>query len=173
MKVVVFIVLVLCYPAAVSAAENNAGLCGVWGVDVWGLTWHPEPLADSTYNNTNWGLGVRCYARPKWRFLGKSEDNRVFLEADALDDSYRGLVLPISAGVEYKLASLPAHFQLSFLGALTVAYYQIPMKNEAQVRWGPVPSFAVGRGHLKTTITLIPSTSHVLAAVVASLTVVF
>ena len=173
MKLVVFIVLVVCYPAVVSAAENNARLCGVWGIDVWGLSWHPQRLADSTYNDTNWGFGVRCYARPKWRFLGKSEDNRVFLEADALDNSYRGLVLPISAGVEYKLASLPGHFQLSVLGALTVAYYQIPMKNETQVRWGPVPSFAVSRGRFKTNITLIPSTSRVLAAVVASVTVVF
>jgi hypothetical protein len=173
MKVVVFIVLVVSCPAAVSAAENNARLCGVWGIDVWGLTWHPGRLADYTYNDTNWGLGVRCYARPKWRFLGKSEDNRVFLEADALDNSYRGLVLPISAGVEYKLASLPEHFQLSFLGALTVSYYRIPVKNETQVRWGPVPSFAVGRGRFKTIITLIPSTSGVLAAVVASVTVVF
>jgi hypothetical protein len=173
MKVVVFMVLLVSYPAAVSAAENNASLCGVWGIDAWGLSWHPERLADSTYNDTNWGLGVRCYARPKWGFLGKSEDNRVFLEADALDNSYRGLVLPISAGVEYRLASLPGHFQLSFLVALTVAYYQIPVKNEAQVRWGPVPSFAVGRGRFKTNITLIPSTTRVLAAVVASVTVVF
>jgi hypothetical protein len=44
-------------------------------------------------------------------------------------------------------------------GALTVAYYENPVKDTTQIKWGPVPGVAIGCGHLKVNISAVLSTS--------------
>src|SRR5258706_12714482 len=50
-----------------------------WGISVWGLSYHIDERME--YDAINWGLGLRRYARPDWRWLGRNEWNRLFLEA--------------------------------------------------------------------------------------------
>ena len=73
--------------------QRNAGRH--WGLSIWGLSYHTNRSID--YDESNWGLGVRYYARPQWKWLGRNQDTRLFLEGDALRNSNGGIVLPLSA----------------------------------------------------------------------------
>ena len=64
-----------------------------WGIAIWGLSYHINRTVD--YDEANVGLGFRYYF-----------NRLVFVEADALRNSNHGLALPVSAGLELKLASL-------------------------------------------------------------------
>ena len=132
-----------------------------WGITFWGLSYHINKSID--YAASNWGLGVRYYIKPR----------HFFVEADALRNSNRGLVLPVSAGGEIGVGGIGVcHF--SALAALTAAYYQNPRKNLDQVKWGPVPGLTIGCGRFKTNVLVILSpSSQPLAAIAASLTVLF
>jgi hypothetical protein len=126
------------------------------------------------YDAINWGLGLRRYARPDWRWLGRNEWNRLFLEADALRNSNGGLAVPLSAGVEYEITALPAQCRLFAVGALSVAYYRKPALNRTEVKYGPVPGLAIGCGRFVTNVTVVLSpSSQIIAAVAGSLTVAF
>lgn len=152
--------------------ESTSGAARHWGLNVWGLSYHVNRSAD--YNEDNWGLGVRWYARPQWRWLGTSEDNRVFLEFDAFRNSNRGLVLPLSAAVEYRFATMPGGCKLFAAGALTLAYYVYPQKGTSELKAGPVPGLTVGCGRVRTNITFVlRKDSDPLAAIAASLTFLF
>ena len=111
-------------PAIAFSDPARDQLCGTFGVNAWGLSFHVDHAMQ--YNEANWGLGLRCYARPEWSLLGQNADNKIFLQADAMLNSHRGLVLPIGGGVEYKLGSLRSRCKLFFLGAVAIAYYQTP-----------------------------------------------
>jgi len=116
------------------------------------------------YNERNWGLGLRYYLKPE----------RFFVEADALRNSNRGLVLPVSAGAEFRIAPLPASCRLLGVGALTLAYYQYPNRNTTDIKFGPVPGVSVGCGHVKANLmAVLRKSSEPLAALTASLTIVF
>ena len=133
-----------------------------WGMTVWGLSYHVDRSVD--YNEDNWGLGLRYYLKPE----------RFFVEADALRNSNRGLVLPVSAGAEFRIAPLPAGCRLFGVGALTLAYYQYPNRNTTDIKFGPVPGVAVGCGHVKANLmAVLRKSSEPLAALTASLTIVF
>jgi len=56
-----------------------------------------------------------------------------------------------------------------------VAYYQLPARGISEVRWGPLPGFAVGCGRIRTNLILVPNSSkqQPLSAVVASMSVLF
>ena len=84
------LVLLLALPAAARADDQR------WGLSLWGLSYHVDRSVD--YNEDNWGLGLRYYFKP----------DRFFVEVDALRNSNRGLVLPLSAGAEFRIAPLPA-----------------------------------------------------------------
>jgi hypothetical protein len=160
------VALLLAWPSTTRADDQS------WGITIWGLSYHTDRDAD--YNELNWGLGLRYYHRPEWKWLGTSGDNRVFLEGDALRDSNRGLMIPISAGVEYRIAPLPAGCKLFAVGAFTVAYYRYATRDSAVIKFGPVPGVVIGCGRLKTNVEVIlrPSSSP-LAALTASWTIVF
>ena len=162
----------LAVPAAAIADEmTDPRLCAEWGVTVWGLTYHVDRGID--YNNLNWGGGVRCYARPAWKWLGQAPENKVFVEADALRNSYRGLLVPVSAGVEYKVGTVGTCDAL-FLGAVAVGYYGDTGRRRAGIRAGPLPGFALGCGRFKPSVTIIARPSHtILTALAMSATIVF
>jgi hypothetical protein len=143
-----------------------------WGLNIWGLSYHVDRTVG--YNEDNWGLGVRYYNRPRWRWLGKDEDNRVFLEADALRNSNRGLVVPLSAGVEYEISPHSGRCKLFAVAALTLAYYRFPQLDKTEIKVGPVPGIAIGCGHLKGNLMVVlRKNREPLAALTASMTVVF
>jgi hypothetical protein len=153
---IVVVVLLLALPAAAGAQDRR------WGLSVWGLSYHVDRSVD--YNEDNWGLGVRYYLKP----------NRFFVEADALRNSNRGLVLPLSAGAEFRMAPLPAGCKLFAVAALTLAYYQYPNRHTTDVKFGPVPGVAIGCGRVKTNImAVLRKSSEPLAAITASLTIMF
>ena len=133
-----------------------------WGISIWGLSYHVDRSVD--YNEDNWGLGLRYYLKP----------GRYFVEFDALRNSNRGLVLPLSAGAEFRIAPLPAGCKLFAVAALTAAYYQYPARNVSEVKFGPVPGVTVGCGRVKGNImAVLRKSSEPLAALTASLTIGF
>ena len=157
MRCVLFTLLLIVVLPATTYAEDER-----WGIDIWGLSYHVDRSVD--YNEDNWGLGFRYYIKP----------DRFFLEFDALRNSNRGLVLPLSAGAEFRIAPLPAGCKLFAVAALTAAYYQFPAKHTTEVKVGPVPGAAIGCGHLKTNVmAVLRKSSEPLAALTASVTIVF
>ena len=155
-RVVLALVILGAVPATARADDEH------WGIALWGLSYHVDRSVD--YNEDNWGLGLRYYVKP----------DRWFVEFDALRNSNRGLVLPLSAGAELRMAPLPAGCKLFGVAALTLAYYQYPNRHTTDIKVGPVPGVAIGCGRLKGNVmAVLRKSSEPLAAVTASLTVVF
>jgi hypothetical protein len=153
-------------------AEDPARADQQWGISIWGLSYHVDRTID--YTETNWGLGLRYSSRPQWWWLGSDEDNRVFLEVDALRNSHSGLVLPLSAGVEYEVKTFSRDCRLLVVGALTLAYYQNRRKDVTELKFGPVPGLTLSWGHVRTNMIAVLKTSKVpLAAITASMTIMF
>jgi hypothetical protein len=158
MRVLVLLALIAALP---SAAFADDPLDQRWGVTVWGLSYHVNKSID--YAANNWGLGLRYYVVRR----------HLFVEADALRNSNRGLVVPVSAGAEFEVGHIGA-CRLGGIAAFTAAYYQNPRKETTEVKVGPVPGVSVGFGHLKTNVVAVLSKSdRPLAAIAASLTVLF
>jgi hypothetical protein len=154
--------LLLLAAASVAALPAPARAQGQWGVSIWGLSYHVDRSVD--YDELNWGIGLRYYFKP----------DKYFVEADALRDSNRGLVVPLSAGAEFRMAPLPAGCKLFGVAALTAAYYQYGNTNTSVIKFGPVPGVAIGCGHVKTNImAVLRKSSEPLAALTASVTIVF
>lgn len=150
------VLTLIAVPAAAHAGE------GRWGVSLWGLSYHVDRSVD--YDEHNWGLGLRYYFKP----------DKYFVEADALRDSNRGLVVPLSAGAEFRMAALPAGCRLFGVAALTAAYYQFGNTGTSVIKFGPVPGVSIGCGHVKTNVmAVLRKSSEPLAALTASLTIVF
>jgi hypothetical protein len=148
--------------AVVAALPATASAQGQWGVSIWGLSYHVDRSVD--YNEDNWGLGLRYYFKP----------DKYFVEVDALRNSNRGLVLPLSAGAEFRIAPLPAGCKLFAVAALTLAYYQYPNRDTTDLKFGPVPGVAIGCGHVKGNVmAVLRKSSEPLAALTASVTIVF
>ena len=130
-----------------------------WGISVWGLSYHVNRSID--YNEANLGVGVRYYF-----------NRHAFVEGDALRNSNRGVVLPVSAGLELWNGSLGGVCHVSALAALTAAYYQNLRTDTNYYRIGPVPGAVVSCGRVKTNVMGILSPSRQpVAAIVASLTI--
>jgi hypothetical protein len=141
-----------------------------WGISIWGLSYHVDKSID--YDENNWGLGIRYQARQRW--LGRKEDNRIFLELDALRNSHRGMVIPLSVGVDYQIVSFPGGCKLLAIGAFTVAYYENRREGATELKFGPVPGLTLAWDHVRTNMVLILRGRHTpLAAIVGSLTIVF
>jgi hypothetical protein len=171
---ILLVLFALIAPRATSAAgdshDEQATAVSHWGITLWGLSYHLNRNAD--YDETNWGLGLRYSARPRWRWLGKDDANRVFLQADAFQNSNRGLVVPISAGVQYRVATIPGGCRFLAVAALTAAYYQYPQRGLAEVKFGPVPGGAIACGRLTANvIAVLRKSSEPLAAMTLSLTI--
>jgi hypothetical protein len=125
---------------------------------IWGISYHID--RSRGYNENNWGVGLRYSGKPDWRWLGRKPATRLFLEVDVLTNSYKGLVLPASFGLEYDAASVGPHCSLLMTAAFTTAYYQKPERDRPELRYGPVPSFAVGCGRWRMNVAVLFSPSR-------------
>ncbi len=130
-----------------------------WGISIWGLSYHVDHEID--FDDANVGLGLRYYF-----------NRLVFFEVDALRNSNRGLAVPVSAGLDFKVASLGQACSLYAVAAGTVIYYQNRRTEREYVRAGPVPGVTLGCGRVKTNaiVVLKPSRQPV-SVIAASLTI--
>jgi hypothetical protein len=136
------------------------------------LSYHVDKTIE--YNGNNWGLGLRYYARPQWRWLGSDQDTRVFLEGDALRNSHRGLIVPVSAGLEYEVKTFSPRCKLFVVGAFTLAYYQNRRDDATEFKFGPVPGVTLSWGRVRTNMIVVLRSQKVpIAALVGSVTIVF
>lgn len=130
-----------------------------WGISIWGLSYHPDHEID--FDEANFGLGLRYYFSRK-----------VFFEADALHNSNGGLAVPVSAGIDFTLASFGQACKLYAVAAGTVVYYQNPRTGREDFKAGPVPGLTLGCGRVKTNAIVVLRPSHQpVAAIAASLTI--
>ena len=149
------------------------GACKEMSLNLWGLSYHPDRTKG--YNEQNWGAGFSCYSHPDipW-LLGKGADNRLVLEGDAMLNSWRGLMVPLSLGVNYRMKTFSDGCKLYFVAAMTVAYYNNPIKNVSEIDWGPIPGLSLGCGKVRTNLMLVPSATQApLAVAIASVAIVF
>jgi len=152
---------------------SRDGFCRQMSLNLWGLSYHPDRTKG--YNEHNWGAGFSCYSHPDipW-LLGKGSDNRLVIEGDAMLNSWRGLMVPLSVAANWKMKTFASGCKLYFVTAMTVAYYNDPVKNISEVDWGPIPGVSLGCGSVRTNMMLVPSASKVpLSVAVASLSFVF
>ena len=172
MRVVLFVIaLALFSSAPASGGDRHDRLCGTWSINAWGLSYHIKE--NSNYSDVNPGAGVRCYARPDWRAFGPKHDNRILIEIDAMRNSHNGLIVPASAGAEFKIATFHDTCGIFAIGALTFAYYNNPDRKRDYIKWGPVPSVAVGCRRLRPTVIFVPVHSRqVISVITAAITVV-
>jgi hypothetical protein len=162
--------------ASIERFENagHAGACSEYALNLWGLSYHPD--RSKGYNERNWGAGLSCFTRPDipWLLLGHDRDNRLVFEADAMLNSWRGVVVPVSIGTSYRIKTFSGGCKLYVEAALTVAYYKNPEKDVRQVDWGPIPGVSLGCGNVRTNLMFVPSASSVpLAVAIASVSIVF
>jgi len=152
---------------------EHSGACRQFSVNVWGLSYHPD--RSRGYNEHNWGAGFSCYTRPNisW-LLGRDQDNRLVFEGDAMLNSWRGVMVPVSIGANYRVKAFSGGCKLYFVAAMTVAYYNNPVRDVGEVDWGPIPGASLACGNIRTNMMLVPSASRVpLAVAIASMSIVF
>ncbi len=149
-------ILVAGFSSSARAAEDPDQR---WGISIWGLSYHVDDEID--FDEANIGLGLRYYLH-----------HRVFIELDALRNSNGGLAVPVSAGLDLKVASLGQACNLYAVVAGTVIYYQNRRTEREYFRAGPVPGVTLGCGRVKTNaiIVLKPSRQPV-SVIAASLTI--
>ena len=126
-----------------------------WGISIWGLSYHIDQAID--FDEANVGLGLRYYPH-----------HRVFVEVDALRNSNRGLAVPVSAGLDLKVASLGRACNLYAVVAGAVVYYQNRRTEREYFRAGPVPGVTLGCGRVKTNVIIVLRPSHQPVAVIAA-----
>ncbi|MGH9218126.1 MAG: hypothetical protein ACRD1W_02420 [Vicinamibacterales bacterium] len=126
-----------------------------WGISIWGLSYHIDDEID--FDEANVGLGLRYYF-----------NQPVFVEVDALRNSNGGLAVPVSAGLELKVASLGQACNLYAVAAGTVVYYQNERTELEYFKAGPVPGVTLGCGRIKTNAIIVLRASHQPVAVIAA-----
>ena len=130
-----------------------------WGISIWGLSYHIDDAID--FDEANVGLGLRYYF-----------NRLVFAEVDALRNSNGGLAVPLSAGLDLRVASFGQACNLFAVAAGAVVYYQNRRTGSEYVRAGPVPGVTLGCRRVKVNglIVLKPSRQPV-SVIAASLTI--
>jgi hypothetical protein len=130
-----------------------------WGLSLWGLSYHVDDRID--FEEANVGVGLRYYF-----------NRLVFSEVDTLRNSNGGLAVPLSAGLDLRVATFGQACNLYAVAAGTVVYYQNSRTDREYFRAGPVPGVTLGCGRVKinSIIVLRPSRQPV-SVIVASLTI--
>jgi hypothetical protein len=83
-------------------------------------------------------------------------------------------VLPLSAGLEYKIKTISSGCRLSVVGAVTLAYYRDPDEDTSELKFGPVPGLTLSWGHVRTNmIAVLRKSQQPLSSIVGSITFVF
>ncbi len=155
-SVVALAILVTGFSSPALAAEDPDQR---WGISIWGLSYHVDSETD--FDEANVGLGLRYYF-----------NHRVFVEVDALRNSNGGVAVPVSAGLELKVASLGQACNLYAVAAGTVVYYQNPRTEREDVKAGPVPGVTLGCGRVRTNAIIVLQPSRQPVEVIAvSLTI--
>ena len=132
-----------------------------WGVSIWGLSYHTNHEVD--FESANVGAGLRYYF-----------NHLLFVEADALKNSNRGIAVATSVGLDLKFASLGDTCKLYVVAAGTVAYYQNERLKRDYFKAGPVPGVTLGCGWLKVNSIVVLQPKHQpFSSIVASLTLMF
>lgn len=130
-----------------------------WGISIWGLSYHIDDEID--FDETNVGLGLRYYF-----------NHLAFLEVDALRNSNGGLAVPVSAGLDLKVASLGQACNLYAVAAGTVVYYQNSRTEREYFKAGPVPGVTLGCGRVKANaIIVLKASQQPVSVIAASLTI--
>jgi hypothetical protein len=76
--------------------------------------------------------------------------------------------VPVSAGLELKVASLGQACALYAVAAGTVVYYQNSRTEREYFRAGPVPGVTLGCGRVKTNAIIVLRPSHQPVSVIAA-----
>jgi hypothetical protein len=126
-----------------------------WGISIWGLSYHIDDTID--FDEANLGLGLRYYFH-----------RLVFAEVDALRNSNGGLAVPVSAGLDLKVASLGRACNLYAVAAGAVVYYQNRRTGHEYVRAGPVPGVTLGCGPVRTNAIIVLRPSRQPVSVIAA-----
>jgi hypothetical protein len=130
-----------------------------WGLSIWGLSYHIDDDAD--FDEANVGVGIRYYF-----------NRRLFAEVDALRNSNGGLAVPLSAGLDFRVAAFGESCAVYAVVAGTVVYYQNRRSGVDYVKAGPVPGVTFGCGRVRTNaIVVLRGKSQPVAAIAASLTI--
>ena len=145
-------ILVTGFSAPALAAEDPDQR---WGISIWGLSYHIDHEID--FDEANLGLGLRYYF-----------NHRVFVEVDALRNSNGGLAVPVSAGLDFKIASLGQACNLYAVAAGTLVYYRNARTEREYFRAGPVPGVTLGCGRVKANAIIVLRPSHQPVAVIAA-----
>jgi hypothetical protein len=152
----VLAILVTGWPSPALAAEDPDQR---WGISLWGLSYHIDDEID--FDEANVGLGLRYYF-----------NRLVFAEIDALRNSNGGLAVPVSAGLDLKVASLGQACNLYAVAAGAVVYYQNRRTAREYLRAGPVPGVTLGCGRVRTNaIIVLRPTRQPVSVIAASLTI--
>ena len=150
-----FVALVIAVMGFSSPALADEPAYKRWGISIWGLSYHIDREID--FDEANLGLGLRYYAK-----------RRIFVEADALRNSNRGLAVPVSAGFEFKVASLGQACTLHAVAAGTLVYYRNSRTERDDLKAGPVPGVTLGCGRVRTNAIIVLRPSHQPVAVIAA-----
>lgn len=129
-----------------------------FGISIWGLSYHVDDDVD--FDEANVGLGIRYYF-----------SRRFFFEVDGLRNSNGGLAVPVSAGFDFRFATI-GRCALYAVAAGTVVYYQNQRTGVDYVKAGPVPGVTFGCGRVKTNaIVVLRGDRQPVAVIAASLTI--
>jgi len=85
-----------------------------------------------------------------------------------LRNSNGGVAVPVSAGLDLKIASLGHACTLFAVAAGTVVYYQNSRTDREYVKAGPVPGLTLGCGRVRTNAIVVLRPSHQPVAVIAA-----
>src|SRR5213596_1306694 len=103
-RLLTLVILVMgCSSPALAGEDPDKRL----GISIWGLSYHIDREID--FDEANFGLGLRYYF-----------NHLFFAEVDALRNSNHGLAVPVSAGLDLKVASLGKTCALYAVAAGTV-----------------------------------------------------
>lgn len=166
------ILLVVLFPLAVFADEGikiEEKTCNRTGLNVWGFSHHIQRRNNQgdEYEELNLGLGWRCYPTKKPEWMEGKEDLGFFFEVDAMRNSYRGLLVALTTGVEQEAAVFRSGCKISVVGVVTLAYYEDRINKETHIMFGPAPGISFGCDRVMFNLVLIPKTSENFLRVVA------
>jgi len=149
--------IAILFPYKVFAAEEK-NICSQWGINIWGFSYHTNRRNKNgdKYNEFNFGGGIICFIEEKPRGMGNDKSVKLFLSADAIKNSYEGLLSMITLGVEQEAVAFSGGGKIFVMGILTLAYYEDRVNKENQIMFGPAPGISYGYKKIRVNFVFIP-----------------